>query len=207
MNDRTQAVVWDIGRVLVRWSMRALYEQLINDPVELDWFLANVVTETWHFQHDEGRPLAEMIAERVEQFPAYRPHIEAYGQRWLETVPGPVPGTHELVAALSAAEVPQYCITNFGVDTFAMFRPTFPVLDHFRDIVVSGAEKLAKPDPAIFALAERRFGHPAGAMLFIDDNAANIAAARECGWDVFHFQDNPAELAADLAARGLIVQP
>lgn len=187
--------------------MRALYEQLIHDPVELDWFLANVVTETWHHQHDEGRPLAVLIAERIEQFPDYRLHIEAYGQRWLETVPGPVPGTHELVAALSAADVPQYCITNFGVDTFAMFRPTFPVLDHFRDIVVSGAEKLAKPDPAIFALAERRFGHPACAMLFIDDNAANIATARDLGWDVFHFQDNPADLAADLAARGLITQP
>ena len=187
--------------------MRALYEQLIADPSELDWFLANVVTEAWHFQHDEGRPLAEMIAERIEQFPNYRSHIEAYETRWLETVPGPVPGTHELVEALSASNIAQYCITNFGVDTFAMFRPTFPVLDHFRDIVVSGAEKLAKPDPAIFALAERRFGHSPAAMLFIDDNAANIATARECGWSVFHFQDNPAELAAELAARGLIAKP
>ena len=198
------AVVWDIGRVLVRWSIRALYEQLIEDPAELDWFLHHVVTENWHFQHDEGRPLADMIAELSAQFPAYRPQIEAYGSRWLETVPGPVSGTHELVAELAANAVPQYCITNFGVDTFAMFRPTFPVLDHFRDIVVSGAEKLAKPDAAIFALAERRFGHDPSQMLFIDDNVANIAAASERGWHVHHFEGDAAALRADLSARGLV---
>lgn len=199
-----QAVVWDIGRVLVRWSIRGLYEKLIPDPQELEWFLANVVTESWHFQHDEGRPLAEMIAERSAEFPEWRSQIEAYGPRWLETVPGPVAGTHELVAQLAERAVPQYCITNFGVDAFAMFRPTFPVLDHFRDIVVSGAEKLAKPDPAIFALAEQRFGHAPRHMLFIDDNAANIATARKCGWQVHHFLGDAAALQTDLAARGLI---
>lgn len=200
----TQAVVWDIGRVLVRWSLRALYEQLIADPAELDWFLAEVITESWHFQHDEGRPLAEMIAERADQFPRYRSQIEAYGPRWLETLPGAVEGTSELVARLAARGVPQYCITNFGADTFAMFRPTFPVLDHFRDIVVSGVEKLAKPDPAIFALAERRFGHSASAMLFVDDNPANIAAAKGLGWQVHHFTDDAQALEADLARRGLL---
>ena len=204
MGEPVQAVVWDIGRVLVQWSIRALYETLIDDPVQLDWFLANVITEGWHFQHDEGRSLASMIAERAAEYPQHRALIEAYGTRWLETVPGPVAGTHELVRALTARAVPQYCITNFGVDAFAMFRPTFPILDHFRDIVVSGAERLAKPDPAIFALAQARFGLPVEAMLFIDDSAANIASAKACGWQVHHFTGDAVALEQDLKARGLI---
>jgi 2-haloacid dehalogenase len=200
---RPKAVVFDIGRVLVQWSIRALYEKLIADPAQLDWFLSHVVTEQWHFQHDAGVPLAEMIAARAREFPAFRQLIEAYGARWLETVPGPVAGSHVLVEELAARGVPLYAITNFGADSWAMFRPTFPILDHFRVIVVSAHERLTKPDPAIYALAAERFGHAPGEMLFIDDSAANIASADACGWQTHHFID-AAGLAEDLRARGLI---
>ena len=203
-----EAVVFDIGRVLVEWRIGALYEKLIPDADRLAWFLSHVVTEQWHFQHDAGRPLATMIAERSAEFPEHADLIAAYAPRWLETVPGPVPGTAALVQALSARGVPLFAITNFGADTWGMFRPTFAVLDHMRDIVVSGPEGLVKPDRAIFDLAARRFGHAPHAMLFIDDNAANVAAAAALGWQVHHFQhgqpDAAALLEADLRARGLL---
>lgn len=198
-----EAVVFDVGRVLYQWQLRTLFAKLIDDPAELDWFLTHVVTEEWHFQHDAGRPLSEMVPERQAQFPDHAHLIAAYAERFNETIPGPVPGSLELVAQLDAAGVPLYAITNFGAEFWAMFRPTAPVFDRFRDIVVSGEEQLAKPDPAIFRLAERRFGHAPAAMLFIDDNAANVAAAAALGWHVHHFADAGA-LKADLAARGLI---
>ena len=204
MNATVDAVVWDIGHVLVQWSIRGLYEKLIADPAELDWFLDHVVTVPWHFRHDAGEPLADLIAEKVAAFPEHRALIEAYGPRWLETIPGPIPGTPALVAALAAQGVPQFAITNFGADTWAMFRPTFPVLDPMIDIVVSGVERLAKPDPAIFALAASRFGRAPERMLFIDDNAANVASAAALGWQVHHFTRGAEALAADLRARGLL---
>jgi 2-haloacid dehalogenase len=197
------AVVFDVGRVLVQWDLRILFAKLIADPAQLEWFVTNVVTEQWHFQHDEGRPLAEMVAERSAEFPHYAPLIEAYASRFNETIPGPVPGSMELVEALAATGVPLFAITNFGAEFWAGFRPTQPVFDHFGDIVVSGVEKIAKPDPAIYALAAKRFGHAPGAMLFIDDNAANIAAARACGWQGHLFVD-AAGLEIDLKARGLL---
>ena len=110
---------------------------------------------------------------------------------------------HALVERLDARGVPLYAITNFGAEFWAGFRPMAPVFDRFRDIVVSGEEKLAKPDRAIFTLAEQRFGYPAQAMLFIDDNRANIDAAAQFGWQVHHFTDAPA-LEADLVKRALI---
>ena len=198
-----EAVVFDVGRVLVQWDLRVLFAKLIDDPRELDWFLANVVTEEWHFQHDAGRPLAEMVPDRIAEYPAYARHLEAYSTRFNETVPGPVAGSIELVEALHMAGVPLYAITNFGAEFWERFRPTMPVFARFRDIVVSGVEKIAKPDPAIYALAAERFGHAPGAMLFIDDNAANIAAARACGWQAHHFSDASC-LAAELRGRGLI---
>lgn len=198
-----EAVVFDVGKVLFEWDLRYLYAKLIDDPGELEWFVANVVTSDWHFQHDAGRPLAETLPERVALFPEHRALIEAFGPRFVETIPGPVPGSLELVEALHARGVPLYAITNFGAEFWQAFRPSQPVFDRFRDIVVSGVEKLIKPDPAIFALAARRFGRAPGEMLFIDDNAANVAAARAGGWQAHHFVDAET-LAGDLRARGLI---
>lgn len=200
---RVSAVVFDIGRVIVQWDMRHLFAGLIADQEELDWFLATVVTEEWHNQHDQGRPLDAMLAERKAEFPGHDALIDAYRYRFLETIPGPVPGTSELIERLAARGVPLYCITNFGAEFWPQFRPTMPVLRHFRDIVVSGDEVLAKPDPAIFHLAVRRFGHQAEDMLFIDDNAANIASAARLGWQTHLFTD-AARLEADLQARGLL---
>lgn len=203
MSDVIQAVVFDVGRVIVQWDMRLLFEKLIDDPQELDWFLGNVVTEEWHMQHDAGRPIADMIAERIELYPDYAPQIEAYGTRFLETIPDRVPGTVELIERLDARGWPLFAITNFGTDFWAQYRPTEPVFERFGDIVVSGHEKTIKPGREIFEIAQQRFGLPAGKMFFIDDNAANIAAARQFGWQVHHFTC-AAQLESDLAARGLL---
>ena len=198
-----QAVVFDVGRVIVRWDLRCLFGKLIADERELEWFVSNVVTEEWHFQHDEGRDLAEMVAERKAQFPDYRHLIDAYATRFCETIPGLVEGTPELIERLAAREVPLFALTNFAAPFWAEFHPSEPVFGHFRDVVVSGVEKVAKPEPAIYEVAEQRFGRSGSELLFIDDNPANIAAAEARGWQGHLFSD-ASVLEADLAARGLI---
>ena len=198
-----EAVVFDVGRVLYQWQLRHLFAKIVADEARLEKLLGEVVTEEWHFEHDQGRPLAEMVPERIALHPEFEAEIRAYATRFNETIPGPVPGSHALVERLDEAGVPLFAITNFGADFWAGFRPTAPIFERFRDIVVSGEEKLAKPDPAIFALAERRFGLPATAMLFIDDNRANVDAAAACGWQVHHFT-GAERLEVDLAERGLI---
>lgn len=183
--------------------MRLLFAKLIPEAERLDWFCTHVVTEEWHFQHDAGRDLAEMVAERKAEFPGNDALIDAYATRFLETIPGNVPGSHEIVRALAAGGMTLFAITNFASPFWREYRATEPLFDLFGDIIVSGDEKLAKPDARIFDLAARRFGHAPQAMLFIDDNAANIAAARDLGWQVHHFHGADA-LRADLSARGLL---
>ncbi|MFN3990757.1 MAG: HAD family hydrolase [Erythrobacter sp.] len=197
------AVVFDVGRVLFQWQLGALFEKLIDDRAELAWFLDNVVTEEWHFQHDRGRPLAEMVPERIAEFPAYEAHIRAYAERFNETVPGPVEGSHELVERLHARGVPLYCLTNFGHELWQRFRPAQPIFARFRDVIVSGTEKVAKPDPAIYAITEARTGLVGAELFFTDDNPANIAAARARGWHAHLFTD-AASLEAQLIAAGLL---
>lgn len=198
-----QAVVFDVGRVLFQWQLGALFEKLIDDANELEWFLANVVTEEWHFEHDRGRALADMVPERIALFPDYEWHIRAYATRFNETVPGPVEGSHDLVRQLAANGVPLYCLTNFGDEFWDAFRPTQPIFDLFEDIIVSGVEKVAKPDPRIYEIVEARSGRSGEALFFADDNPANIAAAQARGWHAHLFTD-AAGLHAALAAAGLL---
>lgn len=196
-------MVFDVGRVLFQWQLSALFEKLIADEAERAWFLAHVVTEEWHFQHDQGVALAEMIPARIAEYPQYEAHIEAYAARFNETVPGPVAGTHALVERLHARGVPLFCLTNFGDELWQAFRPTAAIFDLFDDIIVSGVEKVAKPDPAIYAIAEARIGLAGQDLFFTDDNAANIAAAKARGWQAHVFTD-AARLEAQLVAAGLL---
>lgn len=199
-----EAVVWDVGRVLVEWDLSLIYRDAIPDESERRRFVTDIVSEHWHMQHDAGVPFAQMVAARQAEFPQYADLIPLYATHWLDSIPGPVAGTHDLIRRLTARGVPQYAITNFGVDAWALFRPTFPILDHMQDIVVSGAERLVKPGEEIFDLAARRFGRSPETMLFIDDSAANVATARRLGWQAFHFTGNAAALEADMVGLGLL---
>ncbi|MFT5329882.1 MAG: 2-haloacid dehalogenase [Parasphingorhabdus sp.] len=201
--SKIDTVIFDIGNVLYRWDLRRLFAKLIDDPEELDWFLAHVVTPEWHFQHDAGRAFADMVAERSREFPEYRDHITAYSERFPETIPGPVEGMLDLVRALASRGVPLFAISNFGAESWAQFRPSAPIFGIFSDIVISGEEKLIKPDAAIFELALKRFDRRADQCLFIDDRRENIEAGQAVGLAGHHFKDSR-QLERELKALGLL---
>ena len=118
--------------------------------------------------------------------------IAAYGPRWLETIPAAMPGMLEMVADLDTAGVPLYAITNFSAEFWPRFVATQPIFGRFRDIVVSGVERLTKPGPEIYALAMRRFGLAPGEAVFIDDRADNVAGGDRAGLIGHVFTGEPA---------------
>lgn len=187
--SKIDTVIFDVGNVLYKWDLRCLFEKLIDDEQELDWFLINVVTPEWHFQHDAGRPLADMVPERIARFPNYEQHIRAYAERFVETIPGPVTGSLEIVRELADSGTAVFGITNFGSEFWQQFRPTAPIFELFDDIVVSGDENMVKPDREIYELALRRFDRQAGQCLFVDDRAENVIGAQQLGIAAHHFSN------------------
>lgn len=205
MGAAPTSIIFDVGHVLYDWDPRVLYRQLIPDEDALERFLGEVCTRDWHFQHDAGRPFAETSAELSARHPEHAALIAAWGPRFSEQIPGPIPGMPELVAELDAASMPLYAITNFSGEFFARFREQEAALfDRFRDIVVSGDERVMKPDPAIYRLALDRFELEAARTVFVDDNAANVAGAEVAGIPAIRFTD-AASLRRDLRERGLLV--
>ena len=183
-----RAVVFDIGGVLFDWDIRYLYRKLVADPATLDWLLTHVITPTWHHQHDLGRDFADTSAELSAQFPDQAALIQIFEARFAETIGEAISGMHALVAEIDEAGIPLFCITNFSHEFFPPFRARHQALfDRFRSIVVSGDVKLAKPDPAIYALSLAQFGLAPGEGFFIDDRLDNIESANRCGLIGHHF--------------------
>jgi 2-haloacid dehalogenase len=201
---RPLALVFDVGNVLYAWNPRVLYERLIDDRA-LDAFLRDVTTQDWHFQHDAGRPFAETSAELTAQYPQHADLIARWGSHFGDSITGMMPGMRELVGDLDAAGVPLYAITNFSSEFWAPFRVReADVFDRFRGIVVSGDEKLTKPDAAIYRLALERFGLLADEAVFVDDRLDNVEGAKAVGMHALLFTDADT-LRRDLADLGVIV--
>jgi 2-haloacid dehalogenase len=196
-----RAVIFDIGNVLIRWNPRFLYQKLIPDPAELDWFLSHVVTLDWHFQHDAGRPVTETVPELIAHFPDQAERIGAFVPRWLETIAGPIEGSVEILQRLKEGGTRVFAITNFSTDFWPQSVAAYPFLGWFDDVVVSGAERLLKPDPAIYHLAFQRFGVAPQEAFFVDDRPENVAAGEKLGMPGHIFTDSVL-LAADLARKG-----
>jgi 2-haloacid dehalogenase len=196
-------VIFDIGNVLVHWDPRALYRKIFASEDEVEWFIANVCNSDWNLEQDRGRSFAEAVREATARFPEHADAIAAYDLRWHETVPGPIDGTVGILEELRQRGTPLYAITNFNQDKFRETVERFAFLRTFRDIVVSGDERLLKPDPAIYRVLLERNGIDAAACVFIDDSEKNVRGAEAVGMKAIHFT-TPQALRADLAGMGLL---
>ena len=140
-------IVFDIGNVLLHWDPRALYRKVFTSEAEVDWFLANVCTSAWNQEQDRGRSFAEAVAEATARHPEHAEAIAAYDTRWHETLTHVIEGTVDILEELKAQGTPLYAITNWHQDKFRETRARFGFLGHFRDIVVSGDERLIEARP------------------------------------------------------------
>jgi 2-haloacid dehalogenase len=201
---KSKAVIFDVGNVLYGWDPEAfLVRQIADDDARLK-FIEDTNLWEWHETLDGGRPFAEASHELSEVYPAYAEMISAWGSRFGETITDPVPGMPEIVAELDAAGVPLFAITNFSADFWTPFRAREEAFfSRFRDIVVSGEEKLLKPDPAIYYLALDRFGLRAQDALFIDDRQINVDGAHAVGIHA-HLFTTAEGLRARLKLEGLL---
>ena len=202
--QRASVVVFDIGKVLIDWDPRHLYRTMFSDAREMEVFLRDVCARDWILELDRGRAFAEAITERIALFPHYEAEIRAFDERWHETNRGVIEGTMTILKRLQADGVPNYAITNFSAEKFDGARKAFPFLDSFDGIVVSGRERLLKPDAAIYNLFLDRHGLRAGDCIFIDDSIKNVEGARAVGMHGHHFLDAEG-LARELGAHGFDV--
>ncbi|MGQ7792257.1 HAD family hydrolase [Faunimonas sp. B44] len=195
-------IVFDIGNVLLPWHRDRPFRTLIPDAGERERFLREVCSMEWHLTLDAGEPVEAAIAALAERHPEQADLIRAYRTGWLDMFEG---ADEEVVAILSELIGSGHdvtALTNFNQDLYAITVPAFPFLGWFRGVTVSGAVRLTKPDPAIYARHAESCALAPAATLFFDDSPPNVAAAREAGWHAELFT-GAGRMAEDLARYGI----
>lgn len=188
------AVVFDVGNVLIEWDPRHLYRRVFThddgtpDEARVTWFLTEVCHPDWNLQQDLGRPVAEAEAEALARHPDMGPAIRSFYGRFQTMIPGAIEGTVAVLETLKAAGVPVHGLTNFSAETFAPTRRRFAFLNAFDTVVVSGAERVVKPDPRLFEILVERAALTPSRTAFVDDSARNVEAARGLGFHAHRFE-------------------
>lgn len=193
------ALIFDFGGVLLDWNPRNLFLKFFDaDDGAMEKFLSEIDFFAWNFEQDKGRSFAAGVAELTARFPHYAHLIRAYDERWEESIRGPIQSTVDTLLPLKENGHSLYGLTNWSEEKFQLVENKYPFFDLFEIILVSGAIRLAKPDPRIFQKMLDHIGRPASECVLIDDSAVNNAAARQLGFKTIHFEST-GQMLAELA--------
>ncbi len=197
--------VFDLGGVVVVWDpVPAVAAEVGRERAERFVHGDDFDFVAWNHAQDSGRPWADAEAAATARHPDLAAEIAAYRPNFALALSGLVPGTIEIVHALRERGVGVVALTNWSAETFHHLEEAHPeVVAVFDDIVVSGEEGVAKPDPRVFAILSERLGCPLAGVFYVDDSVANVEAARAAGMDAVHFTD-AAALRQELEGRGLL---
>lgn len=204
MNDRYQAVIFDLGGVLVNWDPRHLYGRFFNDDVAaMEQFLTEIDFHAWNLEQDRGRSFADGVAALSAQFPQYADLIRAYDQYWEDSITGQIDGTVDLLRAAKSAGNSVNLLSNISREKFQVLQRKYDFFDEFDGCLISADVQLLKPDPRIYALLLEQIDRAAEDCIFIDDSAANVAGAARVGLMAIQFQ-SPQQLKTELQKHGVL---
>jgi 2-haloacid dehalogenase len=199
-----QAVVFDIGRVLIGWDPEGFYDRLIG-PARRERLFAEVPLHAMNIGLDNGDPWLASVTALADRHPAWRAEVMAWHDRWVEMTGPVIDHSVRLMRRLRAKGIPVYALTNFGGESFRFAHAAYPFFAEFDGAAVSGDLRTMKPDAPIYAHVEAISGLTGPALLFTDDKPENTAAAAARGWKT-HLFTTPAPFAARLVAEGLLTE-
>ena len=200
--NQINTIIFDFGGVLIDWNPRYMYRDEFEESAEMEHFLEKVCTDDWNLQQDKGRSLEEGTRILQDEFPEHAVKIRLYYDQWEKMIKGDIPQNVAVLRELKE-KYKLYGLTNWSAETFPIVFKRYPFFTLFDGIVISGVEKMIKPDKKIFELMLERYHLKAENSLFIDDNRNNIQAAKEMGFATIHVQEKT-DLKTELHAMGLI---
>lgn len=194
-------IVFDIGNVLVRWDARAAFAPGLT-PEAAEAFMERIGFAALNLRGDGGEAWADIATAIADDND--RATFLSYLPNYARAIAEPIEETWVLMDRLRANGHDIHAITNWSAETWETGLATHPRLGtSFTTVIVSGQERVLKPDPAIFAAFCERAGVTPDASIFIDDSERNVAGARAFGMDAIHFT-TPEALEASLIERGLL---
>lgn len=197
-------IIFDFGGVVMDWNPRYFFRDYFNDDEKMEFFLKNIAEDEWNAEQDRGRSLTEGTEIQVAKFPEWEKEIRAYYDNWTTMLKSDIPQNVEVLRKLEDSEYELFGLTNWSAETFPYALENYDFFNIFEGkIVVSGDEKLIKPDPEIWHVLLERYQLKAEESVFIDDNINNIEVAKNIGFITVHITDET-NLEKELQNLGLI---
>lgn len=182
-------IIFDFGGVLMDWNPRYFFRNYFKDEEKMEFFLKNIATDEWNAEQDRGRSLKQATDLQVNKFPEWEKEIRAYYDNWSKMLKGDIPQNVAVLRELSSTDYELFGLTNWSAETFPYALENYDFFKLFKGkIVVSGEEKLIKPDPEIWHLLLKRYDLKAEECVFIDDNLKNIQTAQQLVFQVVYIQ-------------------
>lgn len=200
--SRIDAVVFDIGQVLIEWDPEGFYDGVIGDARRRQLF-SEVDLDGMNRQVDLGADFKKTIYDMADRHPDWRDEVRLWHDRWIEMATPAIDHSVQLLRALRTKGVTVFALSNFGVGSFDHAETYYPFFGEFDRRYVSGHLRMMKPDPRIYEVLETDSGVAPAALLFTDDRPENIAVAAERGWQT-HLFEGPGGWAERLVAEGLL---
>lgn len=176
-------IIFDFGGVLMDWNPRYFFKDYFNDNEKMEYFLENIAQDEWNVEQDRGRSLAEGTEIQVKKFPEWEKEIRAFYDNWTVMLKSEIPQNVEVLRKLKNMDYHLFGLTNWSEETFPYALENYDFFQIFEGkIVVSGSEKLIKPDPEIWHVLLKRYNIKADESVFIDDNPKNIEMAQSLGF-------------------------
>ncbi len=202
-NSAIRNIVFDFGGVLMDWNPRYFYKDYFNDDEKKEYFLRNIATDEWNAEQDRGRSLAEGTAFLIAKFPEWEKEIRAYYDNWTTMLRSDIPENVAVLKQLKHSDYELFGLTNWSTETLPYALENYDFFEIFNGkIVVSGEEKLIKPDPEIWHVLLNRYQIKAEESVFIDDSARNIEEAKNLGFITIHVTEQTS-LAEQLRGLGV----
>ena len=182
-------IILDFGAVLVDWNPHYLYDDVFGSKRKAEWFLHNICTQEWNEKMDAGASFRREVVLLQHKYPQWAAEIELYDTGWWRMMRGTIPGMFELVREFKEAGYALYGLSNWNDKKFRTYvQSSYPVFGLLDGMVISGEEKIIKPDPRLYQILLDRFGLKAEECLFVDDNPANTAVAEKMGFQTIVFK-------------------
>lgn len=198
-------IIFDFGGVLMDWNPRYFFKDYFNDDEKMEFFLKNVAVDDWNAEQDRGRTLKEGTEILIEKYPDWEKEVRAYYDNWTTMLRSDIPKNVEVLRKLADTDYELFGLTNWSHETFPYALANYDFFELFKGkIVVSGEEKLIKPDPKIWELLLDRYSIKAEESVFIDDNAKNIEAAKTLGFITVHLTEET-DLQTELEKLGVVI--
>lgn len=202
-NSTIKNIIFDFGGVLMDWNPRYFFKDYFKNEERMEYFLKHIAEDDWNAEQDRGRQLSEGTEIQIKKHPEWEKELRAYYDNWTTMLKSDIPQNVAVLRKLGKTNYELFGLTNWSHETFPYALKNYDFFKLFEGkIVVSGEEKLIKPDPEIWHVLLNRYSIKAEESVFIDDNAKNIEVAKALGFQTVHVRPET-DLEAELTALGV----